>query len=561
MSKPFALSWARRFLVWAGCACLMVAVLHHSLVAAVAPAVSTNRSFADLRESAAKGDALAQRLVANAYLSGEGVKKDLVEGVRWLRLAADQRDPVAQYVLGTLYDQGEGVPADLREAVKWYELAAAQGLPDAQYNLAICYSKGEGVAKKDLKIACEWFRRAALQGDAQSQSRLGLAYISGSGVERDRAEAANWLRKAAYQDVATAQFYLGRLCQEGQGVPQEFDVAAKWYRKAAIQGLAEAQFYLGTMLLEGTGIDRNLSEGREWIEKAAAQGHQAAMQYLAQSRTNASATTATSEKPAVLAPPPGGRAFTPNATANPVVPSLPAPRETAGFNTPAATKPDLSNLPFTQPTAAPSNLSTPAAARDPLPGLPTLPAVGGEPEKHPASAPPTTAKAADVGLPPFSETNATKPAPPTPPTRSMFDLPPTTKEADPASLFTEPPRTREPGEPPTRSVNPAPVSAANGDGGDLKWIAIISAIISAAILFLGIFMLYAFQTRLRSLETELKKAQFELSKANVNLSAMMHQVEQLSLSAPAATPKTSLPEWNPEPAKAHASSFKMHRSK
>lgn len=85
--------------------------------------------------------------------------------------------------------------------------------------------------------------------------------------------------------------------------------------------------------------------------------------------------------------------------------------------------------------------------------------------------------------------------------------------------------------------------------------------ISAAILFLGVAMLVVFKTRLQGLEAELKKAQFELSKANVNLSSMMHQVEQLSLAAPAPAAKTRLPEWNPEPVKSHTASFKMNRSK
>ncbi len=46
------------------------------------------RMFGELRAAAEKGDVIAQRLVADAYLTGEGVKQDLAEGVRWVRLAA-----------------------------------------------------------------------------------------------------------------------------------------------------------------------------------------------------------------------------------------------------------------------------------------------------------------------------------------------------------------------------------------------------------------------------------------------------------------------------------------
>ncbi|MFM8471682.1 MAG: hypothetical protein ACKODH_17250, partial [Limisphaerales bacterium] len=148
-----------------------------------------------------------------------------------------------------------------------------------------------------------------------------------------------------------------------------------------------------------------------------------------------------------------------------------------------------------------------------------------------------------------------------PSTPDFLTTPPTGKSTEAGSLFTEPPRTKEPlPEPRTHDVHPPAHSGGESSGG-LMFIAAVSTGISALILFLGIYVAVVFKTRLQGLEAELKKAQFELSKANVNLSAMMHQVEQLSLAAPAAAPKTSLPEWNPEPAKAHATSFKMNRSR
>lgn len=184
--------------------------------------------------------------------------------------------------------------------------------------------------------------------------------------------------------------------------------------------------------------------------------------------------------------------------------------------------------------------------------------------------PPSTPKAAapepkEASLPPFTPpAREPQPAPPTP---DIFTLPPTGKEAVvPPSFATDAPRSKE--SEPVRSREPVPVAAApaaesQGSGG-LMFIAAISTGISALILVLGVYVAVVFKARLHGLEAELKKAQFELSKANVNLSAMMHQVEQLALMAPpdaAATAKASLAEWNPESTQSHASSFKVHRSK
>jgi TPR repeat protein len=54
------------------------------------------------------------------YLSGEGVPSDPIEGLRWLRCAADQGDGQTLGVLAEVYRNGYyGVPSDLEEAERW----------------------------------------------------------------------------------------------------------------------------------------------------------------------------------------------------------------------------------------------------------------------------------------------------------------------------------------------------------------------------------------------------------------------------------------------------------
>lgn len=494
---------------------------------------------------------VAQRLLANAYLSGEGVAQDTAEAVRWLRLAAEQRDAAAQYVLGILYDEGRGVPLDLREAVKWYELAAQQGMPDAQFNLALCYDTGEGVPK-DPKRAAEWLTKAAKSGDAQAQTRLGLAYINGNGVERNRAEAASWLRKAAYPPTEDpkAQFFLGRHLQEGEGLDLDLEAAVRWFRKASAQGYAEAQFHLGRLLVSGEGGERNPTEGRQLIEKAAAQRHKAATQYLAQGGSTAPSPLSPESSPMKVA-----AMRTPHSLSN----TLPASPATGTFAPPA-------------PESSPS-LSPGAGAREPLPAVPALPATteafNRPPEKAsnlaPSSKPSSIPSAAkEPGLPPFTPEPAAKAPPAAASPADIFTLPPATKSAEPPGHQAEPPRMLPLApEPSARMESPAPSPRppAGENNSGLLAIAAISTGISALILILGIYIAVVFKARLHGLESELKKAQFELSKANVNLSSMMHQVEQLSLMAPQTPVKTSLPDWNAQAPKGHTASFKMNRPK
>jgi hypothetical protein len=52
----------------------------------------------------------------------------LIEGVKWIRTAAEQGNPNAQTGLGLAYYHGEGVPKNDIEAYKWVFLAAPTGV-------------------------------------------------------------------------------------------------------------------------------------------------------------------------------------------------------------------------------------------------------------------------------------------------------------------------------------------------------------------------------------------------------------------------------------------------
>ncbi len=66
------------------------------------------------------------------YYSGEGVKKDLTEALKWCRKSAEQGFAEAECSLGYCYQNGEGVKKDLAEAEKWYRKAADHGKKDAK---------------------------------------------------------------------------------------------------------------------------------------------------------------------------------------------------------------------------------------------------------------------------------------------------------------------------------------------------------------------------------------------------------------------------------------------
>jgi len=63
---------------------------------------TNNPDIVNLLSNAQAGDSIAQYQLGNRYSAGEGVSKDVVEAVRWYRLAADQGHELALIALRKL---------------------------------------------------------------------------------------------------------------------------------------------------------------------------------------------------------------------------------------------------------------------------------------------------------------------------------------------------------------------------------------------------------------------------------------------------------------------------
>jgi TPR repeat protein/serine/threonine protein kinase len=207
------------------------------------------KNFAFWQRTAQEGYANAQLFLGSCYRSGDGVKQDYIQTLKWYGLAAEQGNIYAEYNLGVMYQNGYGVRQNYKEAVKWYRKAAAQGHANAQYLLGLMYEKGDGV-DQDYKEALAWYLKAATQDNAEAQYQLGTLYHFGSGVTQDYQAALNWYHKAAEQNNPQAQYLLGVMYQNGYGVSQDNQEAMAWYQQAADQGNAEAAAQLKVLEAE-----------------------------------------------------------------------------------------------------------------------------------------------------------------------------------------------------------------------------------------------------------------------------------------------------------------------
>ncbi|MDR1487350.1 MAG: sel1 repeat family protein [Deltaproteobacteria bacterium] len=273
------------------------------------------QSPADITKKAAKGDAIAQFLLARMSFTGDGVAVDKVKAAELHEKAAAQGHKEAMYSLAHACDVGDGIDVDKVKAVKWYERAAGIGHKAAIFRLAEIYALGEGddvAADKDK--ARHRYEKAAALGDADAQFKLAEIYRKADGVPTDYDIAFEWYAKAARQDHPEAIFRLALCYDEGFGV-DDFDPAKakQLLRKASSLGLREAaehlafleeheaslaefvkddikkanegdpvaQVNLAIAYENGEGVEMDKLKAKEWYEKAAAQGNKLAKHLLA----------------------------------------------------------------------------------------------------------------------------------------------------------------------------------------------------------------------------------------------------------------------------------------
>ena len=125
------------------------------------------------------------------------------------RKAAEQGDADGAYGLGAMYASGEGVKRDMREALRWMRVAAQQAHIPATHFLAQAYLSAEPELKSDPDYeasAVRWATRAAETGFVPAMDALAAAYRRGAfGLAPDPALAQAWEQRgeAARRAVAS----------------------------------------------------------------------------------------------------------------------------------------------------------------------------------------------------------------------------------------------------------------------------------------------------------------------------------------------------------------------
>lgn len=195
-----------------------------------------DRAIALIQRAAELRDADAQYLLGIGYLDGIGVKRNAVEGVKWLKRAANQNHALALFELANCYASGDGVVAQKEEAARLWDESAKYGEYTAYAEIGDLYDELE-----DYERAFNYYKMGASHGDEVAMYHVGMYYLMGISAQCDVYKAFAYLKQAADLDLPEAQFEVGYMCENGIGTAIDIKKALRYYRLAAAQGDEEAQ--------------------------------------------------------------------------------------------------------------------------------------------------------------------------------------------------------------------------------------------------------------------------------------------------------------------------------
>lgn len=181
-----------------------------------------------------------------------GTKENADQMMFYLKMAADSQMAKAQRMLGFAYRDGDGVTKNRMLAIHYLRLASEQGDKAAKYELELLEEEDAEARLREAEELCRL--RESTPTDPEELYLIGIQYREGrgeSGTAGKRGEAARYFRLAADQGHAKAQFILGTAYRDGDGVQQDFNEAANLFKLSANQNHPESIYELAFCYYSG----------------------------------------------------------------------------------------------------------------------------------------------------------------------------------------------------------------------------------------------------------------------------------------------------------------------
>jgi FOG: TPR repeat, SEL1 subfamily len=253
-----------------------------------------DEAFDELKRKEAENDRDAIAVLAQFYLYGVGIAKDIEMALELFNRAISLGSPDAAWELGLLYHHNdEVVPVNKYKAVELFEKGAQGGNESCYGVLSECYLRGDGTSV-DEKKAFEYALMAAKAGNSMGMLNAAICYDDGLGTNPDTYAASHWYKEylnySPDDDFAMLRIALCMadpyeryvIRATGDALNEAFYYASK----AVEKGNVEAHLIVGWFYEKGEIVPQDFDLAHKYIEIAANHGNEAAQKHLQDFRKN-----------------------------------------------------------------------------------------------------------------------------------------------------------------------------------------------------------------------------------------------------------------------------------
>jgi ankyrin repeat protein len=274
-------------------------LMRQGSAAKVSPAMKT--SINRIEQRSQEGYAHAQFSLAEMYLTGEGVAKDVDKAIKFLNSAAIGGYLPAQLALSMLSAEGSSIKPNLPETHTWLAVAAEQGNKAAQkalpkieklmaardilearkrsYQLrkVLVLIHGTDIKKSSKSDLSERLRIAAALGDVES---VHILLAQGGDADGPDIYGRTAVIESAWRGYTRI---VKSLIDNGANLSAADNTKKNALMWAAINGHAEV---IKDLITAGSPIDAQDSEGLTALMRAAWNGHALAVKVLVEAKAN-----------------------------------------------------------------------------------------------------------------------------------------------------------------------------------------------------------------------------------------------------------------------------------
>jgi len=194
--------------------------------------------------------------------------------IKSLILKAKNGNPQSQHELAFEYWSGENLKQDFSEAMKWWKLSSSNGFAKAYYNLGCMYMNGDGTHINYKKSYYYFNLSIKRKHTYQSASYFILAhkfYLDGLGGKKNIKKGIKYSNIAAKKNNIMAQYLLGSYYDDSidiyYNIKKDNAIAFKYYKMAADNKFIHALYQIATMYIHGRGVDKDFKKAYKYLNK------------------------------------------------------------------------------------------------------------------------------------------------------------------------------------------------------------------------------------------------------------------------------------------------------